>query len=74
MENDTTNNTNSNIENTSSNSTVDTNTTTNTSSPAEYEDMLNTIHTDLGFICCFLVFFVLVILLRYIYKFFNMFF
>lgn len=35
-------------------------------------DILNLIHTDLGYIICFLVFFVLVILLKYIYKFFDM--
>ena len=35
---------------------------------------INTIHTDLGVICSILIFFVLVILLKYAYKFFNMFF
>lgn len=39
-----------------------------------YEEQLSQIHNDLGFICCFLVFFVLVILLKYAYKFFDMFF
>ena len=33
---------------------------------------INTIHTDLSVIACFLVFFTLVIILKYIYKFFNM--
>lgn len=33
---------------------------------------INTIHTDLSVITCFLVFFTLVIILKYIYKFFNM--
>lgn len=33
---------------------------------------INTIHTDLSLIACFLVFFTLVIILKYIYKFFNM--
>ena len=40
----------------------------------QYNEMLNTLHTDLGFICSFLVFFTLVIILKYVYKFFNMFF
>lgn len=35
---------------------------------------LDLLHTDLGFICCFIVFFVLVVLLKYVYKFFDMFF
>lgn len=35
---------------------------------------LDTIHYDLGVICSFLIFFVLVILLKYVYKFFDMFF
>lgn len=30
------------------------------------------IHNDLGIIACFLIFFTLVIILKYIYKFFNM--
>lgn len=34
--------------------------------------ILSEIHNDLGFICCFLVFFSLVILLKYSYKYFNM--
>lgn len=33
---------------------------------------INIIHTDLSVITCFLVFFTLVIILKYIYKFFNM--
>ena len=37
-------------------------------------ELLNLIHTDLGVICCFLVFGVLVLLLYYAYKFFDMFF
>lgn len=35
-------------------------------------EILELIHTDLGYIICFLVFFVLVIILKYIYKFFDM--
>lgn len=33
---------------------------------------ISTIHNDLGIITCFLVFFTLVIILKYSYKFFNM--
>ena len=40
----------------------------------EYSEMFNTLHSDLGIICSFLVLFSLVILFKYIYKFFNMFF
>ena len=36
------------------------------------EISLADIHNDLGFIACFLIFFTLVIILNYIYKFFNM--
>lgn len=45
-----------------------------TSEIIEYSDneLLNLIHNDLGIITCFLIFFVLVIILKYIYKFFNM--
>ena len=35
---------------------------------------LQDIHTDLSFIICFIIFFVLVVLMRYVYKFFDMFF
>ena len=48
--------------------------TTVVDSSGQYNEMLNTLHTDLGFICSFLVFFTLVIILKYVYKFFNMFF
>lgn len=41
-----------------------------TEEPANVD--INTIHTDLSVIACFLVFFTLVIILKYIYKFFNM--
>ena len=36
------------------------------------EISLADIHQDLGIIACFLIFFTLVIILKYIYKFFNM--
>lgn len=38
----------------------------------EYSGKLDTIHEDLGIIACFLVFFTIVIILKYSYKFFNM--
>jgi len=38
------------------------------------EELLTHIDTDLQSIICFLVFFTLVILLKYVYKFFDMFF
>ena len=38
------------------------------------EISLTTIHEDLSFICCFIIFFVLVVLLYFSYKFFDMFF
>ena len=52
-------------------------TTENTSTYTEQQDnviYLQEIHNDLGIITSFLVFFVLVIILKYTYKFFNMFF
>lgn len=36
------------------------------------DEVLQQIHYDLSIIICFLVFFVIVIILKYIYKFFNM--
>lgn len=35
-------------------------------------EILQSIHNDLGIITCFIIFIVLVIILKYIYKFFNM--
>lgn len=35
-------------------------------------ELLELIHSDLGIICCFLIFFVLVIILYFCYKFFDM--
>lgn len=35
-------------------------------------DMLELIHNDLGVIACLLIFFVVIIILKYIYKFFDM--
>lgn len=52
-------------------------TTENTITYTEQQDnviTLQDIHNDFGIITSFLVFFVLVILLKYSYKFFNMFF
>lgn len=45
-----------------------------TTNNTTYNKQLEQIHNDLGFICCFLVVFVLFILLKYAYKFFDMFF
>lgn len=39
---------------------------------AENTELLKNIHNDLGIITCFIVFFTLVIILKYAYKFFNM--
>ena len=46
----------------------------NTEEYQEVEEIvtLKEIHHDLGIIACFLIFFTLVIILKYIYKFFNM--
>lgn len=41
---------------------------------SQNEEILTKIDTDLQSIICFLVFFVLIILLKYVYKFFDMFF
>lgn len=72
MENDTTN---ISYNESDTNVVMDNNTsTTVVDSSGQYNEMLNTLHTDLGFICSFLVFFTLVIILKYVYKFFNMFF
>ncbi len=35
-------------------------------------ELLELIHTDLSVVVCFLIFFVLCIILKYIYKFFDM--
>ena len=35
-------------------------------------EQLSQIHNDLGFIACFIIFFTLVIILKYTYKFFDM--
>lgn len=52
---------------------LETNTeTTEVTGVTEDNTILTDIHNDLGLICCFLVFFTLVIILKYAYKFFNM--
>ena len=61
-----------NIDNEVSNETYE-NTTTN-EIMLDYTEKLDRIHEDLGFIVSFIVFFVLVVLLKYAYKFFDMFF
>lgn len=43
-----------------------------TTEVADDIELLKEIHNDLGVITCFIVFFVLVIILKYSYKFFNM--
>ena len=60
------------VENSSSNDITE-NTTTYTEQQ-ENVISIQDIHNDLGIITSFLIFFVLVILLKYVYKFFNMFF
>lgn len=35
-------------------------------------EILNLIHNDLGVIACLLIFFIMVTILKYIYKFFDM--
>lgn len=37
-------------------------------------DILSNINTNLGYICAFLIFFVVVLLCYFVYKFFDMFF
>lgn len=64
-----------NIENNNEN--IVSNEIENTSTYTEQQENVITIeniHNDLGIITSFLIFFVLVILLKYVYKFFNMFF
>lgn len=57
--------------NTSLNETVD-NSENITIQDTSVNEQLNQIHEDLGLIVCFVVFFVLVIILKYAYKFFDM--
>lgn len=66
-------NTSSDIENNTTNETTTDNTTTYTEQQ-ENVISIQDIHNDLGIITSFLIFFVLVILLKYVYKFFDMFF
>ena len=71
-------NTSNNTENTSNNENEVNNTTQNITIEVVQDqtttEQLNLIHNDLGFICSFIIFFVLVILLKYAYKFFDIFF
>lgn len=46
--------------------------TMQTTDVIENTELLKEIHNDLGIITCFIVFFTLVIILKYAYKFFNM--
>ena len=65
---ETTSNTENEVNNTTQNITVEVVQDENTI------EQLNIIHNDLGFICSFIIFFVLVVLLKYSYKFFDIFF
>lgn len=74
-----TNNTNtSNSSETTSNNENEVNNTTQNITVVVQDDIINEqlslIHNDLGFICSFIIFFVLVVLLKYVYKFFDIFF
>lgn len=76
-ENIDTNNTNttSNSENsTSQENTLEQNTIQEITVSLDESEQLNLIHQDLGFICSFIIFFVIVIICIYSYKFFDMFF
>ena len=68
-----------NIESTNSNSNNTTNenitnTTTEVVVSLDESQQLQQIHEDLGFICSFIIFFVIVLLCKYAYKYFDMFF
>lgn len=71
-------NTSNSTENTSNNENEVNNTTQNITVEVVQDEttneQLNLIHNDLGFICSFIIFFVLVVLLKYSYKFFDIFF
>lgn len=71
-------NTSNNSENTTNNENEVNNTTQNITvevvQDENTKEQLNLIHNDLGFICSFIIFFVLVVLLKYAYKFFDIFF
>ena len=72
-----TSNTSDNSENTSNNENEVNNTTQNITVVVQDDtinEQLTLIHNDLGFICSFIIFFVLVVLLKYAYKFFDIFF
>ena len=68
-----------NIESTNSNSNNTTNenitnTTTEVVVSLDESQQLQQIHEDLGFICSCIIFFVIVLLCKYAYKYFDMFF
>lgn len=67
-------NTNSNSNNTNETNTTNSTTTTEVVVSLDESEQLQLIHEDLGFICSFIIFFVIVLLCRYAYKFFDMFF
>lgn len=74
INNNTTNTTDSSQNTSNTENTVETNTTTEVVVSLDESEQLAQIHEDLGFICCFIIFFVIVILCKYAYKFFDMFF
>ena len=76
-ENITTNNSNTSnsIQNDTNNeNSVEQNTTSEVIVSLDESTQLQQIHEDLGFICSFIIFFVIVLLCHYAYKFFDMFF
>lgn len=74
IDTNTTNSTNSSENSTDIQNTVETNTTTEIVVNLDESEQLQQIHEDLGFICSFIIFFVIVLLCKYAYKFFDMFF
>ncbi len=68
-------NSSSNSEDTTTNeNNVAENTTTEVVVSLDESEQLRVIHEDLGFICSFIIFFVIVLICKYSYKFFDMFF
>ena len=59
---------------TSENTVVEENTTTTIIYDNSVVENLQTIHNDLGALTSFIIFFVIVLICHYVYKFFNMFF
>lgn len=68
------NNNNTNSENSTNNENIVENQTTEVVVSLDESQQLQQIHEDLGFVCSFIIFFVIVVLCKYAYKFFDMFF